>query len=83
MALSHISQAYLGLNLTDKCKQILEEANIKYTNEKGYSNWEISTTYKYLKLLSELKNISDLKCILPLMGEENDHILNLSLDKKV
>lgn len=77
-----LAQAYLGLNLTDKCKQILEEANIKYTNEKGYSNWEISTTYKYLKLLAELKNISDLKCILPLMGEENSHILDLSLDKK-
>lgn len=42
MALSHISPSLFRFNLNDKCKQILEEANIKYTNEKGYSNWEIT-----------------------------------------
>lgn len=73
-----LAQAYLGVGEVATCKSILEESNKKFT----YADWEIFTTYKQLKLLAKLKNIDDLDCLLPLIGEQNKHILNLSLNKK-
>lgn len=77
--LSHtLAQAYLGTNDLDGCKTILQEASENYE----YSDWQIFTTYKQLKLLADLKNITDLDCLVPLLGKDAENILKLSLDKK-
>lgn len=73
-----LAQAYLGTGNINACKQIFEEANKIFT----YNEWETFTTYKQMKLLAELKGINNLDCLLPLIGEQNKHILNFSLDKK-
>jgi len=73
-----LAQAYLGIGEVLTCKDILEEANKKFK----YDDWELFTTYKQLKLLTEFKGVTDLNFLLPLIGKENEHILELSLDKK-
>ncbi len=73
-----LAQAYLGTDNTSECANILQEASENYE----YSDWQIFTTYKQLKLLADLKNIKDLDCLVPLLGVDAQNILKLSLDKK-
>lgn len=47
---------------------------------KGYSNWKHQHS-KYSQIVSQLKNISDLKCILPLMEKKIAYILYFSLKR--
>lgn len=72
-----LAQAYLGNNKLEDCRKILEEAS----NNFDYDDWEIFTTYKQLKLLADIKDIDNLDCLLPLLGE-NKHVLEQTLDKK-
>jgi len=73
-----LAQAHLGIGEVATCKQILQAASGAYE----YSDWEIFTTYKQLKSLSELKNVSELDFLSPLIGEENKHLLKATLEKK-
>lgn len=73
-----LAQAYLGIGEVDTCKGVLEESNKNFT----YVDWEIFTTFKQMKLLAELKGITDLDFLLPLIGEENKHLLKSTLNKK-
>lgn len=73
-----LAQAYLGIGEMVTCKGILEESNKKFT----YVEWEIFTTFKQMKLLAELKGITDLDFLLPLIGEEDKHLLKSTLNKK-
>lgn len=73
-----LAQAYLGLGDTDKA----QEAFIKANEVEKSVDWEIFTTYKQLKSLAELKGIKDFDCLVPLIGKENEYILNQSLNKK-
>ncbi len=71
-----LAQAYLGLGEFQNCKKVLEEATQTYE----YSDREIFTAYKQLRVLANLKNIDDIECLLPLVGDK--HLLEQSLDKK-
>lgn len=73
-----LAQAYLGIGEVSTCKGILEESSKKFK----YADWETFTTYKQLKFLAELKGIIDLDFLFPLIGQESEHLLHLSLDKK-
>ena len=64
-----LAQAYFGTGDLNAAKSILEESK-----NLDCADWEKFTTYKQLKLLAKLKNIDDLHCLLPLIGEENRHI---------
>lgn len=68
-----LAQAYLGIGDLKKCREKLEEANEIENND-----WENHTTYKHLKLLSDLKNINDLS-FLDILSSNSKHIV---FDKK-
>ncbi|MDD2905260.1 MAG: patatin-like phospholipase family protein [Sulfurimonas sp.] len=74
-----LAQAYLGISDLSTCKEILQESLNKNYN---YSDWETYTTFKQMRELAKLKKIENLDVLLPLVGEDNRHLLETTLDKK-
>lgn len=66
-----LAHAYFGLKKFDESQACLEDAA-----KLDVADWQKFTTFKQIKELADLKEIKDLDCLLPLVGEENKHILN-------
>ena len=74
---STLAQAHFGLRQFDDTKIYLEKSM-----EDNNADWKTFITFKQIKELAILKDIQDLSCLTPLIGEDSKYILDLTLDKK-